>query len=82
MASAVELQAKVTKFQTNMDRFNLLVNGAPGTVVVTDSGSYPSIPSIIAQFRTDSQALLDQMEAMIPEPEPEPEPEPVPEVDG
>lgn len=48
MSTAEVFQAKVTKTETNMDRWDLIVNGDDTTDVVVDSGTVPSFAKLQA----------------------------------
>lgn len=50
MTTAIEMQTKVAKFETNMGRFDRIVNGTDTENVETDSGLVPSIANLQKQF--------------------------------
>ncbi len=58
MATAAQIQTKITKAMTNMDRLDAFVNGDEEEIVALDDGSVPSITKYLADKDDEIAAIL------------------------
>lgn len=63
MTTTTELQQKVGKLETNMDRFDDIVNGADNLEVTVDSGTVPSVAKFFATAEDRVDALIAELQA-------------------
>ncbi len=62
MTTSTQMQSKVDKTVTNMDRLDNFVNGGPTVTVATDTATLPSLANIVADIEVISGGISDAAE--------------------